>query len=56
MKPGPNYKMTKQSKRFLATIVDPHKRASFKAGSIQAELAALVQPRREKNRRETTTE
>jgi hypothetical protein len=56
MKPGPNYKMTKQSKRFLATIVDPHKRALFKAGTIQAELAALVQPRREKNRKEAPAE
>ncbi len=53
MKPGPNYKMTKQSKRFLATIVDPHKRGMIKAGTIQAELASLVQPRREKGKRDS---
>ena len=52
MKPGPNYRMSKQAKRFLATIADPHKRALIKAGTIQAELAAAVQPRREKSKRD----
>jgi hypothetical protein len=45
MKPGANYKMTKQSKRFLATVIDPHRRGELKRGTIQAELAGQQQVR-----------
>jgi hypothetical protein len=48
IKPGPNYKMSAQTKRFLATIIDPHKRGEFKRSAIQAELASAIQPRRER--------
>jgi hypothetical protein len=48
IKPGPNYKMTKQTKRILALIVDPHKQGIQKRLMIQAELASLIVPRREK--------
>lgn len=52
LKPTASYRMTKQSKRFLATIVDPVKRGEFKQSAIQAELAALIQPRISKGKRE----
>ena len=52
LKPGPSYKMTKQGKRTLAQYLDPHKRGEVKRSIIQAELAALIQPKREKGRRE----
>jgi hypothetical protein len=45
MKPGPNFKMSKQSKRFLATVVDPQLRGQIKRGTIQAELASQQQVR-----------
>ncbi len=52
MKPGPNYKMSSTTKMALATIRDPQKRAEWKRSMIQAELAAAIQPKREKSRRE----
>ena len=42
MKPTSTYKMTKTTKRFLATIVDPHKRGEIKRMAIQGELAAAA--------------
>jgi hypothetical protein len=53
LKPTANYKMTKQSKRFLATIVDQQERSHFKGMCIQSELASAIQPKREKTRRDT---
>ena len=45
MKSGSNFKMSKQSKRYLATIVDAHKRGEIKRGTVQAELASQQQVR-----------
>jgi len=45
MKSGSNFKMSKQSKRFLATIIDPHRRGEIKRGTVQAELASQQQVR-----------
>ena len=56
LKPTANYRMTKQSKRYLANIVDPIKRSEFKQMCIQSELAAAIQPKREKVRREPAAE
>ena len=56
LKPGPNYRMSAQSKRFLATIIDPHKRGEFKRSAIQAELAAAIQPRISKGKRDSQGE
>ena len=42
MKPGPNYKMSKNVKRELATIVDPQERSIQKRIMIQAELFGQV--------------
>jgi hypothetical protein len=55
LKPGPNYRMSKQGKRTLATnrMIDSHYRGEIKRSIIQAELAAAIQPKREKGRRDT---
>ena len=54
MKPGPNYRMSSQTKRSLALTKfrNEEDRAAWKRAMIGAELAALVQPKREKPRRE----
>ena len=56
MKPGPNYKMSKTLKASLAlsSFQDPHQKGQWKRAMIQAELAAALQPKREKTRREGT--
>ncbi len=45
MRAGSNFKMSKQSKRYLATIIDPHRRGAIKRGTVQAELASQQQVR-----------
>jgi hypothetical protein len=45
MKSGSNFKMSKQSKRYLATIIDSHRRGEIKRGTVQAELASQQQVR-----------
>ena len=53
LKPGPNYRMSKQTKRSLATkrMIDPHFRGEQKRLMIQAELYSQQQPpRREKTK------
>jgi hypothetical protein len=52
MKPGPNYRMSAQTKRFASTILDPHKRGEYKRAMIDAELSAAIQPRSSKGKRE----
>jgi len=42
MKPTSTYKMTKTTKRYLATIVDPHRRGEIKRMAIQGELAIIA--------------
>lgn len=44
MKPSSTFKMSKQTKRFLALLPfkDQHDRAAFKRSSIQAQLASEV--------------
>jgi hypothetical protein len=51
IKPGPNFKMSSQAKRFAAQILDPHKRGEFLRSTVQAELAAEIKPVREKKAR-----
>lgn len=55
MKPGPNYKMSKTLKASLAlsTFQDPHQKGAWKRAMVQAELAAAIQPKREKSRRDS---
>ena len=49
MKPGKTFKLSKTTKRMMALMGGPAEgRNQFKNMMIQAELAAAVQPRREK--------
>ncbi len=43
-----NFKLNKQTKRFLATIVDPIKRSDYKNAMIEAQLASSVPFKSEK--------
>lgn len=47
LKPNKTFKISKQTKRFMCTIVDPVARHAYKNAMIQAELAAAIQPKRE---------
>jgi hypothetical protein len=47
IKPGKTFKLSKQSKRLMCSIVDTKERNQFKAMMIQAELAAGVIIKRE---------
>jgi hypothetical protein len=56
LKANANFKLSKTSKRLLATVIDPHKRGEAKRAFINAELCAAIQPRISKNRKEPTGE
>jgi hypothetical protein len=57
MKPNKTFKLTKTSKRLIALSKDTKdNRTHLKHAMIQAELAAAVQPKREKSRKETPSE
>lgn len=45
---GPNFRMDKQSKRYLATILDPHIRGQIKRQLIGAQIAAQIPVKRGK--------
>lgn len=53
LKPTANYKMSKQTKRTLALtkFTNEEQRNAWKKAMIQAELAAALQPKREKKPR-----
>ena len=52
MKRDKNFKLSKQTKRFMATILDPIKRSEYKNTMIAAELAAqTLPPRSDKKKR-----
>ena len=51
IKPTASYKMSKQTKKSLALIVDPQERGVQKRTMIQAELAAAIAPRSTKSER-----
>jgi len=42
MKPSATFKISKQTKRFMATFVDAHARGHFKRMMIDAQLSAQV--------------
>ena len=52
LKPTAAFKLDQQTKRSMATIVDPHKCGDYKRSMIEAQLASLIQPRVVKSRRE----
>jgi hypothetical protein len=47
IKPGKTFKLSKQTKRLMCSIVDSVQRNAFKRAMIQAELAAAVVTKRE---------
>ena len=47
MKPGKTFNLSKQTKRFMATITNAEDRNAYKRAMIQAELAAAVVVKRE---------
>mgnify|MGYP003345161089 CR=1 FL=1 len=51
-----NFKLSKETKRQLATFVDPHKRGMYKNLMIEAELAAAVQPKIDKKTKQAPNE
>jgi len=53
LKPGPNYKMSSQTKRTLALtkFTSEEQRNAWKRAMIDAELSAAIQPKREKKPR-----
>jgi hypothetical protein len=53
MKPGPNYRMSAQAKRFASTIADPHQRGAYKRAMIDAELSAAQQYKPTKNKKDS---
>ena len=52
MKPGKTFNLSKQTKRFMATIVNAEQRHAFKRAMIQAELAAAIVPKSNKGDRD----
>ena len=52
IKPTSSYKMSGQTKRMIALIIDPHQRGEQKRLMIQAELASQIKVREKKNRNE----
>lgn len=52
LKSTASFKMDQQTKRSMATIVDPHKCGDYKRSMIEAQLASLIQPRVIKAKRE----
>jgi hypothetical protein len=47
LKPNKTFKMSKQTKRFMATYVDPVARNSYKKDMIQAQLMSEIVVKRE---------
>ncbi len=54
MKPTAAFRLSKQTKRFMCTMVDPVARHAFKNAMIQAELAASVKPKTTKGDRQAS--
>jgi hypothetical protein len=42
LKPNKTFNLSKQTKRFMCTILDPQERGAFKRMMIQAQLASQV--------------
>jgi len=50
LKPNKTFKLSKQTKRFMATFVSAEARNAYKRAMIDAELAGAIQPKREKRK------
>ena len=51
LKPSKTFKLAKQTKRFMATMIDPVQRNAYKNMMIQAQLQSEIVPKREKKPR-----
>ena len=56
LKPSKTFKLAKQTKRFMATMIDPVQRNAYKNAMIQAQLQSEIVPKREKKPRGNFTE
>ena len=56
MRANANFKLSKSAKRLIASCADPVKSNQIKKMYIQAELAAAVQPRVSRGKRESQGE
>lgn len=54
LKPNANFKLSKSAKRLMAAHADPQYSNLIKRNFIQAELAAAIQPKREKVKKESS--
>ena len=52
LRPTAAFKLNQQTKRIMATIVDPHDCGAYKISMIEAQLASLIQPKVIKIKRE----
>ena len=52
LKPTAAFKLDQQTKRIMATIVNPHDCGAYKRSMINAQLASLIQPKVVKTRKE----
>jgi hypothetical protein len=52
LKRDKNFRLTKQTKRFMATIVDPIRRNEYKNAMIEAQIVGSVQFKPNKNKKE----
>jgi hypothetical protein len=56
MKRDKNFKLEKQTKRYMATILDPVKRNEFKNAMIAAQIVGAQPYKSEKKNRKETSE
>jgi hypothetical protein len=56
LKPNASFKLDKQTKRLMATILDKHQRGQYKKTMIEAQLQSLITPRITKNKRDNTAD
>jgi hypothetical protein len=54
LKPGKTFNLSKEAKRIMASVANPEMSNHIKRLHIQGELAAAVQPKRERAPRGTT--
>ena len=54
MKPGKTFNLSKEAKRLMASVANPEMSNHIKRLHIQGELAAAVQPKRERQSKGTT--
>lgn len=47
LKPGPNFRLNKQSKRIAATYVDKNERRAYIRAMVDAQLHSELAPKRE---------